>query len=420
MAVDGSRVRTREPMANAGRAWTMLGLGVAAQTAGTVFVSAPAFLIPLLHTERGLSLAEAGLLASTPTIGMVLTLVAWGALADRIGERWVIAGGLVLTALATVGAIAAQGYLGLGLFFLLGGMASASTNSASGRVVVGWFPKNRRGLAMGIRQTCQPLGVTIAAVTIPSIAAGSGVGAALLLPLAMTSVLAVACAVGIRNPPRPAAASSAPSSDVAAAVSANPYRSSAFLVRIHAVSALLVVPQFTLSIFGLVWLVTELHWDPLAAGVLVGASQLVGAAGRIGIGVLSDRVGSRLRPLRWVAVSASVLMLLLAAVDQLGAGESGGLAWGVAAVVFVVATTATVVDNGLAFTSVAEMAGAAWAGRALGVQNTGQFLVASAVGPVVGALIGLVGYPLAFAAVALLPAASLPLVPHTDNEHDRL
>ena len=394
-------------MPNARRAWTVLSLGVAAQTAGTVFVSAPAFLIPLLHTERGLSLAEAGLLASTPTIGMVLTLIAWGALADRIGERWVIAGGLVLTALATLGAIAAQGYIALGIFFLLGGMASASTNAASGRVVVGWFPKDRRGLAMGIRQTCQPLGVTIAAVTIPPIASASGVGAALLLPLVMTGVLAVACAVGIRNPPR------APkTTDAAATVSRNPYRTSGFLWRIHAVSALLVVPQFTLSIFGLVWLVTEVRLSALAAGLLVGVAQFVGALSRILIGVLSDRVGSRVRPLRWVAVAAGACLLLLAAFDAAG--------WGAAAVVFVVATTATVVDNGLAFTSVAEMAGPSWAGRALGAQNTGQFVVASAVGPLVGALIGAVGFPLAFAATALFPAVAAVLVPRREAELDLL
>jgi MFS family permease len=383
----------------------MLGLGVAAQTAGTVFVSAPAFLIPLLHTERGLTLAQAGLLASAPTLGMVLTLIAWGALADRIGERWVISGGLALTALAALGAIFATGYVALGLFLLLGGMASASTNAASGRVVIGWFPKERRGLAMGIRQTCQPLGVTIAAVTIPVIASSSGVGAALLVPLVMLGVLAVACAVGIRNPPRSAASA-------AASPVVNPYRRSGFLWRIHAVSALLVVPQFTLSIFGLVWLVTELRWDPLAAGVLVGVSQFIGAAGRIGVGVLSDRVGSRVRPLRWVAVAAGSLLLALAVFDAAG--------WGGAAVVFVIATTASVVDNGLAFTSVAEMAGPSWAGRALGAQNTGQFIVASAVGPAVGALIGLVGYPLAFAAVALAPAAALPLIPRGDAEHDHL
>ncbi|WP_082487112.1 MFS transporter [Leifsonia sp. Root112D2] len=399
--------KRRPTMAHPGRAWTALGLGVAAQTSGTVFVSAPAFLIPLLHTERGMSLAQAGLLAAAPTLGMVITLIAWGALVDCIGEKWVIAGGLALTALAAAAAIAAQGYVALGLFLLLGGMTSASTNAASGRVVVGWFPKDRRGLAMGIRQMCQPLGVTIAAVTIPTIASASGVGAAMLVPLVMTAVFAVASAVGIKDPPR------APRpTDAAATASANPYRSSGFLWRIHAVSILLVVPQFTLSTFGLVWLVAELHWPPLAAGVLVGIAQFVGAVGRLFVGVLSDRVGSRVRPLRWVAMAACAAMLLLAAFDV--------SFWGAAAVMFVIATTIVVADNGLAFTSVAEVAGSAWAGRALGAQNTGQFLAASVVGPAVGALIGLVGYPFAFVIVALCPAVAVPLIPGAHAEHDRL
>lgn len=390
---------------NATKAWTALGLGVAAQTAGTLFVSVPAFLIPLLHTERGLTLAQAGLLAATPTLGMVLTLIAWGALADRIGERFVIAIGLTLIAIATVGAIFAVGYVALGLFFLLGGMAAASTNAASGRVVVGWFPKNRRGLAMGIRQTCQPLGVTIAAVTVPTLASSGGVSAALYIPLALTGSLAIACAVGIRNPPR---------ADAAAPVDGtnNPYRRNGFLWRIHLVSILLVVPQFTLSVFGLVWLQSELHWHPLAAGLLVGASQFTGAIGRVAVGILSDRIGSRVRPLRWVALSASAVMVILAAVDAAG--------WGAAALVMVIAMTVTVADNGLAFTSVAEMAGPGWAGRALGAQNTGQFMAASVVGPAIGGLIGLVGYPIAFIVVALLPALAVPIIPRLAEERDHL
>lgn len=412
----------RPPMPNAGRAWTVLGLGVAAQTAGTLFVSTPAFLIPLLHAERGMSLAEAGVLAAAPTLGMVLTLIAWGWLADRVGERIVIAGGLALTALAAAGAIAADGFIPslgygpLGILLLLGGAASASTNSASGRIVVGWFPKDRRGLAMGIRQMSQPLGVTVAAVTVPSVAAASGISAALVISLVATGVLAVACTIGLRNPPRAAAPKPLPTQTTPNPVAArprNPYRSDGFLWRIHAVSILLVVPQFTLTTFALVWLVADQGWNALAAGVLVGVAQFVGAVGRIGVGVLSDRVGSRVRPLRWVACSAVVVMLLLAGV--------GLLQWPVAvAVALVVASAVTVADNGLAFTSVAEMAGPAWAGRALGAQNTGQFIAASIVGPAVGALIGLVGYPLAFLAVAVLPALAIPIIPSEAAEQDHL
>ncbi|GAA4196597.1 MFS transporter [Microbacterium oryzae] len=383
------------------KAWRMLVLGVLAQAAGTMLVSTPAYLIPLLHLERGLTLAQAGLVAAAPTAGMVATLVVWGHLADRRGERGVIAVGLVLTALLAAAAAAASGLVLLGLLLALAGGASASVNSASGRIVVGWFPKERRGLAMGIRQMSQPLGVAAAAIVVPPLAAAHGIAAPLIAAAVATGVCAVLCAVGIENPPR------ATSAEVAAAVS--PYRRSGFLLRIHTVSALLVVPQFLLSTFGMVWLIAGLGWNAAAAGALIAASQFIGAFGRIAVGALSDRVGSRARVLRWVALSGIAVMALLAVV--------AALAWSpAAAVVLVIATSVTVADNGLAFTSVAEAAGSGWAGKALGVQNTGQFIVASAVGPLMGALITAVGYPLAFALAALAPLVSLPLIPR-DDEH---
>lgn len=380
----------------------MLTLGVVGQASATVFVSTPAFLIPLLHTERGLSLAQAGLLASAPTLGLVLALIAWGALSDRIGERWVIASGLAVTAVAAVAAMFVSSYVALGALFLVGGMAAASPNAASGRVVIGWFAKERRGLAMGIRQMCQPLGVAIAAISVPLLAASAGIAAALAVPAVLCGVSAVLCAIGIVDPPRPPRRA-AEGEDSHPQAAWRPYRETSLLWRIHAVSMLLVVPQFTVSTFGLVWLVTELHFTSLAAGVVIAVSQFAGALGRIGVGVLSDRVGSHLVPLRWVSLAAVGVMLLMGAASALGSVA--------AAVILIVAAIVTVADNGLAYTSVAEIAGPFWSGRALGAQNTGQFLAASVVGPAVGALIGWVGFPLAFAAVAICPAVATPLVP---------
>lgn len=388
---------------SAARAWTMLAVGVFAQTSTTAFVAAPALLIPLLHLRQGIPLVQAGLLAAAPNLGLVLALVAWGAAADRFGERVVLVVGLVATTAAALVAVAPVGTAGLGIALLVGGAASGSANAASGRIVVGWFARERRGLAMGIRQMCQPLGVTIAAVTVPPIAEAHGIGAALLLPAVLCGLAAILLAVAIVDPPR------APRT---AEATANPYRRSGFLWRVHLVSALLVVPQFTLSTFGLLWLVGSLHWQVLPAGLLVGAAQFVGAVGRLVVGGLSDRAASRVGPLRLVAVLAVAVMALLAL--------AAGLAPDVAAVVFVIASTVSVADNGLAFTAVAEAAGPFWAGRALGAQNTGQFLAAAAVGPAVGALIAGVGFPVAFLIVAVAPALAVPLVPPRSAEHDRL
>ncbi|GLY33638.1 MFS transporter [Kineosporia sp. NBRC 101731] len=420
-------------------AWRMLGLGVAAQAAGTLLVSTPAYLIPLLHVERGLPLAQAGLLAAAPTFGLVLTLVLWGALADRVGERWVIAGGLALTAVFALAAAPVNGLWSLAALLVLAGAASGSTNSSTGKVVVGWFPRSRRGLAMGIRQMSQPLGVAVAALVVPPLAGRYGTWAPLTLAGVLTGVLAVACAVGIANAPNPVRqqrsfeqrtmpapvsgrepsgnASSSKKTQLHPPAStvdenrdllANPYRNSRFLTRIHLVSILLVVPQFTLSTFGLVWLTAGQGWNATAAGVLIAAAQFSGAIGRILIGSVSDRVGSRVGVLRVVAVSGFVVMLALAASGSLDRGFVTGAA-------MVAATAVSVADNGLAFTSVAEAAGPAWSGRALGLQNTGQFAAASLVGPAVGGLIALVGYPVAFAVVALAPLLSIPVVPAQDQ-----
>jgi len=398
-------------------AWLMLTLGVLAQAAGSLLVTTPAYLIPLLHTDRGMPLAQAGLISSTPNFGMVLALVAWGAAADRFGERWVISAGLALTALFVFLAAPGNGYVWLGILLTLAGAASAATNAASGRVVVGWFPKHRRGLAMGIRQMAPPLGTAVAALAVPPLAARHGLAAPMILAGTVTLVLALACVWGIRNPPRPArvrAASDAAAPSRPGAVGpSNPYRRNGFLARIHLVSALLVIPQFALSTFALVWLTAGLGWDATRAGIVVAASQFVGALGRIVVGYLSDRLGTRVGLLRWVAVAGVVCMVAL--------GLLGWARWdGLAALMLIVASTVSVADNGLAFTSVAEAAGPFWSGRALGIQNTGQFIVASALGPAMGALITLVGYPLAFGLVAAAPLAAWGIVPRRDESWEEL
>ncbi|HTM85156.1 MAG TPA: MFS transporter [Mycobacterium sp.] len=382
------------------RRWSILGLALTTTMCATVFINGVAFLIPTLYRDRGLDLAHAGLLSSLPSFGMVATLIAWGYLVDRLGERLVLVTGSALTALATFGAATASSADSLtatGAFLLLGGMAAASSNSASGRLVVGWFPAHQRGLAMGIRQTAQPLGVGLGALVIPRLAEHHGIGTALLFPAAVCAVSALACLAGISDPPRP------PRADAPAEHLANPYRGSRLLWRIHTISVLLVVPQVMVWTFMLVWLMAERGWTAGAAGALVTASQLLGAAGRIGAGRWSDHVGSRLRPVRTIAAAAALAMLALAVTAWAGSSIS--------VAIIVLASVITVSDNGLAFTAIAEIAGPFWSGRALGTQNTSQHFAAGLAPPLFGTLIGIAGYPLAFAVCAIFPLAALPLVP---------
>ena len=379
------------------RRWSMLGIGLFATLCANVFINGVAFLIPTLHTEFGLDLARAGLISAMPAFGMVLTLIAWGAVVDRVGERAVLSVGSGLTAAAALGAALAPSLVWVAVFLFLGGMAAASSNSASGRLVVGWFAAEQRGLAMGIRQTAQPLGVGLGALVIPRLAQSYGVGPALLFPAAMCALAAAVCAVAVVDPPRDSR-EQAPAEDLA-----NPYRGSRVLLRIHAASVLLVVPQVLVWTFTLVWLMAERGWSAASAGTLVTVAQILGAAGRIAAGRWSDVVGSRLRPIRIIAAAASASMMMLALTDALDSG------WSVA--VMIVASVVTVSDNGLAYTAIAEIAGPFWSGRALGTQNTSQLLTAGLTPPLFGALIGAAGFPVAFAVCALFPVLAIPLVP---------
>lgn len=378
----------------------MLGLSTLGQSASSAAVNGPAFLIPALHHD-GLSLATAGWIVAAPIAGSMMTLILWGAVVDAIGERFVLVSSLTLTALGLAAAVAVhESSLLLGLALLLAGAAAAGTSSASGRVVVGWFPPRRRGTAMGIRQMAQPVGVGLAAIAVPVVAAAYGVGQALILPAAFAAVTALACALWVKDPARPPRPA-----DV---VPANPYRGNGYLSRIHWVSVLLVVPQFTVWTFMLVWLQVDRDWSPGAAGGLVAFAQLLGALGRIAAGNLSDRVGSRTRPLRWVAIAAGLTMVAV--------GVSVRAEWAVAVPLIVLASMVTVADNGLAFTAVAERAGPFWSGRALGIQNTGQYLTAAAVPPLIGFLIPLWGYGIAFGLTGLFPLLAAPLVPRDESE----
>ena len=88
-----------------------------------------------------------------------------------------------------------------------GGAAAASVFAASGRMIMGWFPRTERGLAMGIRQTAQPLGVAVAGLVLPGLAQRNGAFGAMVVPAALCLLAALA---GDRRGARPGAPAAGP------------------------------------------------------------------------------------------------------------------------------------------------------------------------------------------------------------------
>ncbi|MFD6098985.1 MFS transporter [Nocardiopsis flavescens] len=378
--------------------WVILSFAMVAQIAGVTAVFGVPAVLPQLGEALGTGTAQAGAVAGLPSLGLLLTLLLWGVVIDRAGERATIVLSLLLTAAALAALRAADGLWGVSAVMLAVGAAAGPVNAASGRLVLTWFSAAERGFAMGVRQSALPLGVALAALVLPGAAERWGFAPAMTLPAAL-ALAAVPLVLLTAAPPSPARPGAGGSPGGAAA---NPYRGPA-LWRVHGVSMLLGVPQVTLMVYALVYLVQEQGWEAPAAGAAVAAAQLPGAAGRLLLGVWSDRTGDRMRPVRWLAAATAPALLLLTLLPPL---------WNGAAVpLLLVCLVSTMWHNGLTFTAVAELAGTAWAGRALAAQNWLQAVSTTLTPLLMAAVITLWGLPAVFAVAALFAAAAVAAVP---------
>ncbi|HZB47540.1 MAG TPA: MFS transporter, partial [Mycobacteriales bacterium] len=287
--------------------WVVLVVGVVAQAAFSAVSTGLPAVAPALRAHYGLSIAQLGVALAAAVTGMVVTMLGWGMLADRVGERLVMSAGLFAAAGCVLLAARVDGAVPLIATLGLAGMFGASVNAASGRAVAGWFPPAERGMAMGVRQSALPLGGALAAVTLPSVAGRDDAPRALLVLAAVCAVGALAAAVGMRDPapePRPGGADR----EVA---DPHPLRDGR-IWRLAAVSFALVVPQLALLSFVALYLHDERGLSPVAAGAVLGGIQITGAVARIVAGVASDRRGARLPLLRRLAMA--VLAALVAGV----------------------------------------------------------------------------------------------------------
>lgn len=346
-------------------------------------------MAPVLREEYGLSLGQVGALLSAAWVGACVTLLPWGLAADRHGERLVLALGLAGSAACLVGAADAGSFEVLFGLLVLAGAAGASVNSASGRAVMFWFPPSERGLALGIRQTAVPLGALLVAIVVPPLAAEGGSRAAFLFLAVLSAVGAAAGGLVLRD-----RAGDEIQLELEPVIRTLHDRR---IWRLSFVSALYGYSQVAIIGFGVLFLHDEHDLDDADAALVVGLALILGVASRIGAGRWSDVVGSRIAPLRQLGLAVAVAIAVTA---LLARGPLGLLVAGVA-----ISGGLSMAWNGLAFTAVAELAGAARSGAAIGLQQT----VLSAAGmigpPVFAATVSAGSWSAAFAIAALFPIA---------------
>jgi sugar phosphate permease len=365
--------------------WVVLGAGTLAQASFSASsVGLPA-LGPALKSHYGLTLGETGVVLAAIGIGMLFTLLPWGLVADRVDERWVIATGLTGAAALLFVASRTQTFEAVTATLVGAGALGASVNAASGRAIMAWFPASELGMALGVRQTAIPIGAAIGAGLLPTLASAGGTRLAFVFLAASCLTGAVIAAAFIR--------SGAPAEPELGEIS-RPVRDPRMWL-LGGGTGLYLVAQIGIISFVVLFLHEHRGLSPHLAALVLVAIYVLAVGARIGSGMISDRLGNRLAPLRAIGVGLAVFTAGVAAATDAPLALLIPL--------FIVAGTLSMAWNGLAYAAAAEAAGAARTGAALGFQQTLLGVVVAGAPPVIAA-VAEHSWRLAFVLTAVAPA----------------
>jgi sugar phosphate permease len=367
--------------------WAVLGAGTGAQAAFAAFLVGTPVLAPALRDEYDLTLADVGLVLTSVWVGATLTLLPWGLLADRTGERAVLAGGLGVAGLAAVGAAFAPTLGALVLALVVGGAAGVSVNSASGRAVMQWFEREERGLAFGVRQTAIPLGGVAAALALPAAERAGGLDTAFLVLAALCFAGALAGGIVLRETTH---------EEAEAPVATSSMRDRRLWV-LALGGGLYVFAQVALTGFLVLFLHDERGFSTGAAAAALALVNVLGAALRVVVGAWSDRTRTRLAPLKAIGIAVAAALVATALVLPAPVG--------VAVPALIAVSALSMAWNGLAFTAAVELAGRARSGAAIGFQQTALSLFGIVAPIAFAALVETTSWRAAFALLALSPLA---------------
>lgn len=300
--------------ADSGNPWlSRLPALILSHVVGTVNVVSVMAMAPVISVDLNLSAAQFGAFVSAYYAAQACASIPAGAITDRfgVGRTLVLAHVLMFMAAVTL-AIANGYYQCLGAMFMMG-IGYAMNNPSTARGVLEWFPRERRGTAMGLKQVGVPLGGVIAA--------GNGALAAYMAwqsimwgVAAIIALNGLYCLVLIRyHVPLPADQRKSILANLGAVMKDRNFSLYAF------VNGLLNVGQTNFFAFLTLFLTSSAKASQELAGLSIGLAQTVSAFARIGWGVLSDRRFSTRRA-QLIVLICTIAAVLFALMTFVGPG----------------------------------------------------------------------------------------------------
>ncbi|OTX75050.1 MFS transporter [Bacillus thuringiensis serovar finitimus] len=147
--------------------WVMLLFATIAQTTATLITYGVGAFALFWKEEYALTNMESGLLVSVLNVGPLFCMLFVGRLLDQYNEKILISISSFLLGSSLLLTNIVNGFNGLLFVLLLIGMFYSVSQPGGSKVILKWFRKENRGLAMGIRQAGIPIGGALAGVLIP-------------------------------------------------------------------------------------------------------------------------------------------------------------------------------------------------------------------------------------------------------------
>src|SRR5262245_41518299 len=288
--------------------WYALTVTTLGQAAGNILSAAFGPIAPFLQQDFQISRAEVGLISAAMSLTAAPSAMFGGRAADRVGERRVLILSGMITALAALAIARSSSYWSLIASCLLLGLGNGVQNPAGSAAIMRWFPPRQRGVAMGIRQTGVPLGGILAASLAPALALAYGWRTVYIFGGLVTFAGAVLIFVAYYDPPR-----TTPTGMVAL----RSFRDLAYDKQLWWLGLIFNCQLFTQSsvtTYFVLFLHEALDTPVVGAAALLALVNGVAMVGRIGWGLLSDRVfEGRRRPVLFIIVLLTVCGTLGAA-----------------------------------------------------------------------------------------------------------
>ena len=263
-------------------------------------------LLPFIRDAFALSNTQAGFAVTAYTIASGVTNAPLGLLADRVGARRVIVGGLLLIAVASVAIGLSGSYPMLLLGLVVMGIASGTYHAPASALIAETFTFARRGVALGTHTTAGHLAFFAA----PLVAGTLALAGTWRLPYVAFAAAPLLCAVLLLRI-APAGTRTTERHEWLATLGdiGRVARSVGSIVSISIVAQVLLSSALA---FLTLYLVDARGVAPAVAAALFGVPQLAGLVAAPASGMLSDRFGRPAVLLGALVASGPAMYLLVA------------------------------------------------------------------------------------------------------------